>query len=141
MLAVIFPGMSQLDPEQYPFRFAHERIRAVLEEESIPHLDLLETFLGKSEVRMSAYPGGDAHPSEIAHRIAAETIFEHLLETGMIDPAYRPQIGRSAAPKRMLRKVQLRKTPLSVPEPRAVKRKSLDSGPSIKRASHGAMDV
>ena len=74
LAVVIFPPMAALDPEVYPYRFAHERIRAVLRERDIVHFDLLQTFLGKAPQRMAAYPAIDAHPSEIGPPQSCPTV-------------------------------------------------------------------
>lgn len=92
LLAVVFPTMGHLD-QDYPQTFAHEQVNEALTKHGIRHLDLLPTFRGTSDLRMAVFPSIDAHPSEIAHRLAAETIFHHLLDTGLIDPSYRPRQG------------------------------------------------
>lgn len=89
---MIFPLLSApFDKNRYPFEFAHESIHAQLEAFHIPYLDLLETFRGKQPVRMQAIPVVDPHPSEIAHRMAAETLLAWLLARNFIDGAYGPR--------------------------------------------------
>ena len=41
---------------------------------------------------MEAFPGVDAHPSEIAHRIIAERLFEFLIAQGYIGDEYSPHL-------------------------------------------------
>ncbi len=89
-LPVVFPGMARLGPD-YPMDFVHLRINAVLEAERVEYLDLRDAFSNTLPIRMSAFPVVDPHPSEIAHRIAADAIFHRLLETRMIEPGYRPE--------------------------------------------------
>ena len=63
----------------------------------MPYLDLLPAFQGVDPVRMQAVPGIDPHPSEIAHRIAAEAILNYLLKQGLVAPGYRPRESGSNA--------------------------------------------
>ena len=87
---VIFPLMSfDFSPGRYPMQFAHDAIHDVCRSRGITCLDLLPAFLGTSPVRMQAVPGIDPHPSEIAHRIAAEAILNHLVDQRLVDEAYR----------------------------------------------------
>jgi hypothetical protein len=93
--AVIFPGMVHLGAG-YPNTYAHEQIARALTESEIRHLDLLPEFADKAPFRMSAIPGVDGHPSEIAHRIAARAILawwirEDLLPAGVV-PARGPDL-------------------------------------------------
>ena len=99
-LPVIFPLISDLNP--YPFEWVHQQIGALLEEEQIQHLDLLGVFRGRLPDRLQVIPNVDAHPNEIAHRIAAEAIFKFLLANRLIDDGYLPAHA-SASPKRLWR--------------------------------------
>lgn len=92
LVAVIFPLMTDVDRKPYPFAPYHAKIGAALKERGIPFLDLQPPFLGKLPVRMQAFPGVDAHPSEIAQRMIAERLFAFLMETGLVDSAYAPVI-------------------------------------------------
>ena len=88
---VVFPLLSfDFAPGRYPMQFAHDAIRDVCREQGVPYLDLLPAFQGADPVRMQAVPGIDPHPSEIAHRIAAEAILNYLLKQGLVAPGYRP---------------------------------------------------
>ena len=87
---VIFPLMSfDFSPGRYPMQFAHEAIHEACRQHAVPCLDLLPAFQGTSSLRMQAVPGIDPHPSEIAHRIAAESILKYLAEQRLVDEAYR----------------------------------------------------
>ncbi len=97
---VIFPTFDNVD--NYPFEWIHDQIKEVLRAENIPYFDLLDTFRGQSPVRLQAIPNVDPHPSEIAHRLAAESIFQFLLANGHIDASYLPQHA-NASPERMWR--------------------------------------
>ncbi len=88
---VIFPLMSfDFSPGRYPMQFAHDAIHEICRANGLPCLDLLPAFQGTSPVRMQAVPGIDPHPSEIAHRIAAETILKYLVEQHLVDAGYQP---------------------------------------------------
>jgi lysophospholipase L1-like esterase len=104
-LPVILPGMATLGPE-YASHFAHERIHAVLEAEGQEYLDLLEAFSRTAPGRMSAFATVDPHPSEIAHRIAADEIFHRLLDAGLVEPGYRPQRVETKTRKQWLRELR-----------------------------------
>jgi lysophospholipase L1-like esterase len=69
---VIFPFLHALG-SGYAYRGVHERLGAFLRAQGIPSLDLLPTFAGLSarEATLNPY---DPHPSERAHRMAAEAI-------------------------------------------------------------------
>ncbi|MEZ5332134.1 MAG: GDSL-type esterase/lipase family protein [Thermoanaerobaculia bacterium] len=90
LAVVIFPGMGTLGPD-YPHRFAHQRLHEVLDPLEVPYLDLLPVFADKNPTRMAVLPGVDHHPSEIAHRLAAETILAWLFEEKLVPAVYRPR--------------------------------------------------
>lgn len=96
LIAVRFPPLSwDLRRDRHPLKFVHEAQAAILAQTGIPTLDLWDVFEGKEHMRLEVIPGIDGHPNEIAHRLAAETLFRHLLETGVIDEAYRPRSPES----------------------------------------------
>ncbi len=99
-LPVIFPTFDNVD--RYPFEWIHTQIGTFLQAEGIQFVDLLDTFRGLSPQRLQAIPAIDAHPSEIAHRLAAETIFHFLLANQLVDKGYLPQHA-SASPEQMWR--------------------------------------
>lgn len=76
--AVVFPHFSHPFDDNYPFRTVHQKITGRLQELKIPTLDLLEAYKGMDNSRLQILPGRDAHPNEIAHRIAAERIYNWL---------------------------------------------------------------
>ena len=90
-VGLIFPLLSHdLRRDAYPFTAMHEAIHTVFAEEGIRHLDLLNDFTALSPQRMQAIPGFNPHPSEIAHRIAAESMFRYLHEQDLIAETYYP---------------------------------------------------
>lgn len=97
-LSVIFPLFSDVD--RYPFDWVHLQLREMLRVEGIDTLDLLETFRGLSPERLQVIPSVDAHPNEIAHCLAAETIFQYLLANKLVDAGYLPEHANES-PTRM----------------------------------------
>lgn len=96
-LVVVFPIFdSQLDGD-YRYHELHEIMRKVTERLRIPVLDLLPAYQGIDANRLALVPFTDAHPSELAHRIAADEILAELLRKKWI-PASRPSV-RPRAPK------------------------------------------
>lgn len=89
LAVVLFPGMGYLGPD-YPHGFAHDALRDLVEPLDVAYLDLLPAFADKNPTRMAVLPGVDHHPSEIAHRLAAETILHWLLDEGLLPARYRP---------------------------------------------------
>ena len=78
LAAVLFPLFGVSLDETYPFQPLHQYFRDQLAARSIPVLDLLNTFEGLPQIRLQVIPDKDLHPGEIAHRLAAERIYEWL---------------------------------------------------------------
>lgn len=85
-VAVIFPLFDFPIGKEYPFRELHREIQGLMREQRIPFLDLQRSFSNIDIGRLQVLPGKDSHPSEIAHRIAAEAIFEWLPRTKSLPP-------------------------------------------------------
>ncbi len=81
---VIFPLFSHRLDAGYPFGKIHDKIHAILDAEKIQYLDLLGAFKNIPEGRLQIIPGDDAHPNEIAHRIATEKIYMWLQKKQII---------------------------------------------------------
>ena len=75
---IIWPALWHPMNRRYPFLKEHKNLRAFFKSRNIPFIDLLDTFMGMDENRLQAVPGLDAHPSEIAHLIAAERVLVWL---------------------------------------------------------------
>jgi lysophospholipase L1-like esterase len=73
LLVVTFPFLQ----EPLRFKFAHERLNRFWDQQSIPHMDLLDTF-GNVPTAKLVVNSNDAHPNEQAHALAAEAIDEFL---------------------------------------------------------------
>ena len=96
LLVAVFPLMSwDFSETSYPFLWVHEQITTELKASKIAFINLWPAFRDKTSIRMQAIPKLDGHPSEIAHRIAAEAIFEHLIVEGIIDKRYAPRHAES----------------------------------------------
>jgi len=86
-LMVVFPIFdSQLD-HRYRYRAVHETIAQVARGLGIDRVDLLPRYEGVDFRRLAADPLYDAHPSELAHRIAATAILEELESRGWLGEA------------------------------------------------------
>lgn len=77
LLVAVFPFYYELDGA-YPFQPAHDAVRTHCEQEGMPHLDLRAAYRAFKGPELWVHPA-DEHPNEIAHRVAAEAIFDHLL--------------------------------------------------------------
>ncbi len=89
VVAAIFPIFSHTVDEKYPFAPLHQYIDNLFTSLGIRHVDLLDAFRGIPADRLSAQPGKDPHPNEIAHRIAAESLYsflagEHIIPDDLI---------------------------------------------------------
>jgi hypothetical protein len=70
---LLLPELHQVD-ERYPFRFVHERVRAIAVGQGADVVDLDGAFRGHEPRSLWVSPG-DAHPNATAHRIIAEHLF------------------------------------------------------------------
>lgn len=86
LVAVIFPLFGLPLDNSYPFEPLHSKVRNLLIRESIPAIDLLQSFRGIPPERLQAIVGKDFHPNEIGHRIASEKIYRFLAEEKMVPP-------------------------------------------------------
>lgn len=72
LLVVTFPFVHALG-EQYPYGRIHDRLGALWESLSVPHLDLLDE-LQSHDAQTLVVGSHDAHPNERAHALAARAI-------------------------------------------------------------------
>ncbi len=84
LLTAVFPLFSHPLDDSYPFEPLHEKLDAFLKSEQIPFIDLRRVFQGQDPHRLQVEPGQDSHPNEIAHRIAADTLFSVLVRRKMV---------------------------------------------------------
>jgi len=76
LVVVIFPLLYDFD--NYPFKEIHEKMISVCTKANIPVLDLLPIYSRYHDSDLWANPT-DQHPNEIAHRIAAENLYNFLI--------------------------------------------------------------
>lgn len=107
LVGMVFPLLSHdLRRGHYPFLRMHEAIRAVFTEAEVPLLDLLDTFYGMDPNRMQAIPNIDPHPSEIAHRMAADALLRYLVDEDFVDGAYLPRRQKAVGGRRIALKIE-----------------------------------
>ena len=80
VLVVIWPHLGFPMDQRYPFQDIHQQVAKVLTGDNIPVIDLYRYFKGMDNRRLQAVPALDPHPSEIAHRLAAEVIFDWMVK-------------------------------------------------------------
>lgn len=76
MVVTIFPLLFQLE-KNYPFQNEVDEIDNFLRSNKIHSVNLLPAFKGKKTFVLWSSPT-DSHPNRVAHRIAAETIYQYL---------------------------------------------------------------
>jgi hypothetical protein len=72
LTVVTFPFLNALGPK-YDYGFVHDELNRFWSDLHVPHLDLLPVYAGRSssELTVNAH---DAHPNELADKLAAEAI-------------------------------------------------------------------
>lgn len=75
----IFPWLTDLDQDTYPFHKAHLAVQQASETQGFKVVDLLNVFVGQQAEDMWVYPI-DHHPNEVGHRFAAEAIYKRLVD-------------------------------------------------------------
>jgi hypothetical protein len=90
VVVMIFPLFSFGLDDDYPFTSIHDSLHQVLEKAELDYLDRFSRYRGMDSNRLEVIPYEDPHPSELAHRIAAENLWEHLVEKGFV-PATVPR--------------------------------------------------
>ncbi len=77
---ILFPYVVPDLAESYPFRYLHELVRAVCDQEGVPCVDLLDTYAQYRDHKALWVNRFDNHPSPLAHRLAAEKLMERFGE-------------------------------------------------------------
>lgn len=85
--AVTFPMFEFPQDGRYPLGDIHAKIASLLVTLGVPSLDLLPAFTGMWPERLHTRPVENAHPNEIAHRLAAEQIYLWLEREKLIPEA------------------------------------------------------
>lgn len=83
VVVVMFPLFSYGLGDDYPFADIEARVRHVCGRAGLAYLDLFPYYKGMDRVRLEANPFKDPHPSEVAHRIAAEALWQELMREGV----------------------------------------------------------
>ena len=83
VVVMIFPMLFRLSND-YPFVDIHRKLRAHLEENGVPVLDLLPAFQGHEGRELWVHPSNQ-HPNEVANRIAAEALYSFLVNGGFLE--------------------------------------------------------
>jgi GDSL-like lipase/acylhydrolase family protein len=78
LVVVIFPLFGNALDEGYPFAEIHARVARVAGEAGAKVVDLLPYYRGLRPELLVVNGAADEHPNEIAHRIAAQTLFKAL---------------------------------------------------------------
>lgn len=97
MIVVIFPVFDHDMDDTYPYWDLHSQVREACTALEIPALDLMEVFAGVEGRRLAVVPFTNAHPNELAHRIAADGILDYLVRGKLIPRTdHKPQRRRRA---------------------------------------------
>ena len=91
IVPVVFPLFAYPINRDYPFYGIHKKIEALMQENQVAYLDLLNVFKGMDMSRLIVIPGADLHPNEIAHRIAAESILKYLKKSTLVPSQFFPE--------------------------------------------------
>jgi hypothetical protein len=89
IVAFVFPLFGLAMDDRYPLWEIHQKVDTALTEIGIPHQDLSEIYRGIPLERLQVLPGVDRHPNEIAHRMAAEAMYDWLVAQNLIPPELR----------------------------------------------------
>lgn len=91
MVLMIFPIFDSHFDSSYPYRGLHALMTDLGHELEIPVLDLWPVYEGMDVRRLAVEPWANAHPNELAHRLAADALLEWLLEMQLLPVASRPR--------------------------------------------------
>lgn len=84
MVLLVFPIFDSPMDDSYSYGTLHDKMRKTGQSLEIPVLDLLEAYRGVDVYRLAVAPYTDAHPNELGHRIAADTILDYLVRGRLI---------------------------------------------------------
>ena len=79
-LVAVLPAFDSPFDESYPYRRQHEQLMSTLARLGIPAVDLWSLYEGVETRRLAVTPFTDAHPNELAHRIAADFLAAYVAE-------------------------------------------------------------
>ncbi len=96
LVLVVFPIFDSPMDDSYSYRDLHDKMREAGRSLEIPVLDLLEAYRGVDVYRLAVEPFADAHPNELAHRIAADAILDYLVRGRLVPRVdYKPMRQRA----------------------------------------------
>jgi hypothetical protein len=78
LVATVFPLFGLPLDDTYPFSETHSKIMSLLAQSTIQARDLFALYKGIPIEQLQVIPGVDRHPNEIAHRMAAEALYDWL---------------------------------------------------------------
>lgn len=83
-LLVVFPVFDSQIDENYPYHEIHDLVAETAAGLGIRVLDLREVYRGVDARRLAITPFTDAHPDELAHRLAADALLDYLVEEELV---------------------------------------------------------
>ena len=77
LVLMIFPMPKVKSWKDYSLQEVHEKVAGAARRAGMEVIDLLEPF-SRVEIDVLRFNAYDPHPNEEGHRVAAETLLEHL---------------------------------------------------------------
>ncbi|MEZ5330569.1 MAG: SGNH/GDSL hydrolase family protein [Thermoanaerobaculia bacterium] len=93
----IFPVFDFENWDDYAYADIHRLVRHVGKGMGYEVLDLLPIYRGVDGVRLPVVPFTDAHPNELAHRMAAQALADFIIEEKLV-PTEAPEAVGSGTP-------------------------------------------
>lgn len=103
LILVIWPVFDGPMGDSYHYTDLHGKVSNVGQQLGIPVLDLLDTYRGVDGYRLPVRPFSDAHPNELAHRIAADGILRFLVREKLVPKTNYQPPGRRENSQRSAR--------------------------------------
>lgn len=79
ILVVIFPSLVLLNNGNYPATYAHDIVKDVFSQKAVKTIDMLPDLIGQKKNEFFASQT-DSHPNEFVHNLAAQRIYDNILE-------------------------------------------------------------
>lgn len=98
LILVIFPVFDGPMDDSYHYLDLHAKVRQAAQQLEIPVLDLLSVYRRVDGYRLAVTPFSDAHPNELAHRLAADEILDFLVRGKFV-----PQTDHQPARRKRIR--------------------------------------
>ena len=77
-VVALWPAFDSPIDDSYPYFWQHEQVMAMLQRLGIDAVDLRPLYDGVEPRRLVVTPFTDAHPNELAHRIAADFLADYV---------------------------------------------------------------